>query len=53
LAVNQSAALSIGSPILFASVAHGSAFDIAGKGVASPAAMIEAIARLAGRQHVA
>jgi 4-hydroxythreonine-4-phosphate dehydrogenase len=53
LAVNQSAALSIGSPILFASVAHGSAFDIAGKGVASPAAMIEAIARLAGRQPVA
>ncbi len=48
LAVNQSAALSIGSPILFASVAHGSAFDIAGKGIASPAAMIEAIARLAG-----
>ena len=48
LAVNQAAALSIGSPILFASVAHGSAFDIAGKGVASPAAMIEAIARLAG-----
>jgi 4-hydroxy-L-threonine phosphate dehydrogenase PdxA len=53
LAVNQSAALAIGSPILFASVAHGSAFDIAGKGLASPAAMIEAIARLAGRQHVA
>jgi 4-hydroxy-L-threonine phosphate dehydrogenase PdxA len=51
LAVNQAAALSIGSPILFGSVAHGSAFDIAGKGVASPAAMIEAITRLAGRQH--
>jgi 4-hydroxythreonine-4-phosphate dehydrogenase len=51
LAVNQSAALSIGSPILFASVAHGSAFDIAGKGVASPAAMIEAIARLAGAKQ--
>jgi 4-hydroxy-L-threonine phosphate dehydrogenase PdxA len=51
LAINQSAALSIGSPILFASVAHGSAFDIAGKGVASPAAMIEAIARLAGAKN--
>jgi 4-hydroxythreonine-4-phosphate dehydrogenase len=48
LAPNEAAALSIGSPILFSSVAHGSAFDIAGKGIASPAAMIEAIARLAG-----
>jgi 4-hydroxy-L-threonine phosphate dehydrogenase PdxA len=48
LAFNQSAAFAIGSPILFSSVAHGSAFDIAGKGIASPAAMIEAIARLAG-----
>jgi 4-hydroxy-L-threonine phosphate dehydrogenase PdxA len=48
LAYNQSAAFAIGSPILFSSVAHGSALDIAGKGVASPAAMIEAIARLAG-----
>ncbi|HEU5273484.1 MAG TPA: 4-hydroxythreonine-4-phosphate dehydrogenase PdxA [Xanthobacteraceae bacterium] len=48
LAPNQSAAFAIGSPVLFSSVAHGSAFDIAGKGIASPAAMIEAIARLAG-----
>jgi 4-hydroxy-L-threonine phosphate dehydrogenase PdxA len=48
LAPNQSAAFAIGSPILFSSVAHGSAFDIAGKGIASPAAMIEAITRLAG-----
>jgi 4-hydroxythreonine-4-phosphate dehydrogenase len=47
VAPNQAAAFAIGSPILFSSVAHGSAFDIAGKGVASPAAMIEAIARLA------
>ena len=48
LAFNQSAAFAIGSPIMFSSVAHGSAFDIAGKGIASPAAMIEAITRLAG-----
>jgi len=48
LAPNQSAAFAIGSSILFSSVAHGSAFDIAGKGIANPAAMIEAIARLAG-----
>jgi 4-hydroxythreonine-4-phosphate dehydrogenase len=52
LAVNQSAAFTIGSPILFSSVAHGSAFDIAGQGVASPAAMIEAITRLAGASGV-
>jgi 4-hydroxythreonine-4-phosphate dehydrogenase len=52
LAVNQSAAFTIGSPILFSSVAHGSAFDIAGKGVASPTAMIEAITRLAGASGV-
>ena len=47
LAPNATAALAIGSPILFSSVAHGSAHDIAGKGVASPQAMIEAIIRLA------
>jgi 4-hydroxythreonine-4-phosphate dehydrogenase len=47
-APNQAAAFAIGSPILFSSVAHGSAFDIAGKGIANPAALIEAIARMAG-----
>jgi len=47
-APNQAAAFAIGSPILFASVAHGSGFDIAGRGVASPAAMIDSIAKLAG-----
>jgi 4-hydroxy-L-threonine phosphate dehydrogenase PdxA len=47
LAPNATAALTIGSPILFSSVAHGSAHDIAGKGLANPAAMIEAISRLA------
>ncbi len=31
-AFNRTAGLSIGSPILFSSVAHGSAHDIAGKG---------------------
>jgi 4-hydroxythreonine-4-phosphate dehydrogenase len=39
-------ALTIGTPILFSSVAHGSAHDIAGKGIASPQAMIEAILHL-------
>ena len=46
-AFNRTAGLSIGSPILFSSVAHGSAHDIAGKGRADPGAMIEAITRLA------
>ena len=46
LAPNATAAMTIGTPILFSSVAHGSAHDIAGKGVASPQAMIEALLRL-------
>jgi 4-hydroxy-L-threonine phosphate dehydrogenase PdxA len=46
LAPNATIALTIGTPILFSSVAHGSAHDIAGKGVASPKAMIEAVLRL-------
>jgi 4-hydroxythreonine-4-phosphate dehydrogenase len=46
LAENSTAALTIGTPILFSSVAHGSGHDIAGKGIANPAAMIEAIMQL-------
>jgi 1,2-dihydroxy-3,5-cyclohexadiene-1,4-dicarboxylate dehydrogenase len=46
LAPNATAAMTIGTPILFSSVAHGSAHDIAGKGIASPQAMIEAVLRL-------
>jgi 4-hydroxythreonine-4-phosphate dehydrogenase len=46
-AFNRTAGLSIGSPILFSSVAHGSAHDIAGKGQGDPGAMIEAVSRLA------
>ncbi len=53
LAPNQTAGLTIGTPILFSSVAHGSAHDIAGKGIASPAAMIEAIRRLAAAPAIA
>jgi 4-hydroxy-L-threonine phosphate dehydrogenase PdxA len=54
LARNAVAALTIGTPILFSSVAHGSAHDIAGRGVASPQAMIEALLRLsrAGRHSI-
>jgi len=46
-APHATAGLCIGSPVLFSSVAHGTGHDIAGKGVASPDAMIEAITRLA------
>jgi 4-hydroxythreonine-4-phosphate dehydrogenase len=46
-AFNRTAGLSIGSPILFSSVAHGSAHDIAGRGVADAGAIIEAVTRLA------
>ncbi|MPZ58352.1 MAG: terephthalate dihydrodiol dehydrogenase [Rhizobiales bacterium] len=46
LAPNATAAMTIGTPILFSSVAHGSAHDIAGKGIASPQAMIDAVLRL-------
>jgi 4-hydroxythreonine-4-phosphate dehydrogenase len=46
LAQNAVAALTIGSPILFSSVGHGSAHDIAGKGVADASAMVEAVLRL-------
>src|SRR5436190_23252401 len=46
LAQNAAAALTIGTPILFASVAHGTGHDIAGRGLANPAAMIEAVLQL-------
>lgn len=48
LARNRSAGLTIGTPVLFSSVAHGSALDIAGKNRASPEAIVEAVHRLAG-----
>lgn len=51
LAPNAGAALTIGTPILFSSVAHGSAHDIAGKGIASPQAMIEAVLRLSNAKQ--
>lgn len=49
LAPNRVAGLTIGTPVLFSSVAHGSALDIAGQGKAEHRAMVEAIARLVGR----
>ena len=51
LAPNRAAALTIGTPVLFSSVGHGSALDIAGQGKADPAAMIEAVTRLVARRR--
>jgi 4-hydroxy-L-threonine phosphate dehydrogenase PdxA len=48
VAAHRTAGLSIGSPILFSSVAHGTGHDIAGQGRADPSAMIEAVKRLCG-----
>ena len=47
-AFSGAAALTIGTPVLFSSVAHGSALDIAGKNRADPGALVSAIRRLAG-----
>src|SRR5476651_1612921 len=44
----RASAMTIGVPITFASVAHGCAFDIAGKGVADPTGVIETIEMIAG-----
>ncbi len=52
LAIDRTAGLTIGTPILFSSVAHGSAYDIAGQNKASPRAVIEAIRRLVGASAV-
>ena len=42
------AAFAIGTPVLFSSVAHGSALDIAGRGKASAGALIWAIKQISG-----
>jgi 4-hydroxythreonine-4-phosphate dehydrogenase len=46
LAPNRVAGMTIGTPVLFSSVAHGSALDIAGKNRAQHSAIVEAIARV-------
>jgi len=51
LAPNRVAALTIGTPVLFSSVAHGAALDIAGRGTADHSAMREAITRLVGHRR--
>ncbi|MBQ0918822.1 MAG: 4-hydroxythreonine-4-phosphate dehydrogenase PdxA [Hydrogenophaga sp.] len=46
LSPQRASAVSIGADVLLSSVGHGSAMDIAGKGVASARAMIETVAML-------
>ena len=46
----QASALSIGAEVVLSSVGHGSAMDIAGHGIANPAAMIRTVRLLAALQ---
>jgi 4-hydroxythreonine-4-phosphate dehydrogenase len=43
LAFGQAVNVTLGLPIIRTSVDHGTAFDIAGQGVADPSSMVEAI----------
>ena len=49
VAGRHASALSIGAGVLFSSVGHGSAFDIAGQGIADPEAVIRTVRLLAGQ----
>ena len=49
LAGRTASALSIGGGVLFSSVGHGAAFDIAGQGKADPEAVIRTVTLLGGR----
>jgi 4-hydroxy-L-threonine phosphate dehydrogenase PdxA len=48
----RASALILGVPVLFASVAHGCAFDIAGKNVADATGVIETLELLAGARPI-
>ena len=48
IAGRNSAAMSIGADLMFSSVGHGSAFDIAGKGIADPGPVLRCIRLVAG-----
>ena len=48
LAPNAASALSIGAGVLLCSTGHGSAMDIAGRGIADPAALVHAIGLVGG-----
>ena len=47
LGFDRTSALTIGAPVRFATVAHGSGLDIAGKGLADPSCLIRTIERMA------
>lgn len=51
LAPHAASALSIGADVLLSSVGHGSAMDIAGRGIADPAAVLRTIALLSHSPH--
>jgi 4-hydroxythreonine-4-phosphate dehydrogenase len=53
LAGRNSAALSIGAGLLFSSVGHGSAFDIAGRGIADPEAVFRSLQLIGGASRFA
>lgn len=48
IAGRNSAAMSIGAGVLFSSVGHGSAFDIAGRGIAEPEAVLRSLKLVSG-----
>lgn len=50
IAGRDSAAMTIGADLMFASVGHGSAFDIAGRGVADPRALLRSLALVSGKK---
>jgi 4-hydroxythreonine-4-phosphate dehydrogenase len=54
LAFGRAVNVTLGLPIVRTSVDHGTAFDIAGKGIADPSSLVEAIllaAKLVGARH--
>ena len=53
LAGRSASALTIGAGVMFSSVAHGSAFDIAGRGLADPAAVLRAVHLVSGQTRTA
>jgi 4-hydroxythreonine-4-phosphate dehydrogenase len=50
LAGRTASAVTVGAGLTFSSVGHGAAFDIAGKGVADPEAVLRAVRLVGGRQ---
>jgi 4-hydroxy-L-threonine phosphate dehydrogenase PdxA len=53
IAGRNSAAMSIGAGVLFSSVGHGSAFDIAGRDIAEPDAVIRSLKLVSGATDLA